>query len=204
MSSEVIRIDTVGVAPVRWRARSNTSESVVVWPVAAASSIYRAVSSRCAYHHAASSASDLNLGILRFSFILLWRGVCGNRPDRIATKGEHGCQNTAGRPSSPTLWCVLHPPQTGVPAARILVKNSVRSNAFSSNRIPRSKQGYPDIGYNCSSCMGKCRLLSVINIKPCAKATAAMVASASERVWPLRAQSYRSRPALRAITRVTS
>jgi len=79
----------------------------------AASSIHRAVSSRCAYHHAASSASDLNLGILRFSFILLWRGVCGNRPDLIATKGEHDCQNTAGRPASPTLWCVLHLPQTG-------------------------------------------------------------------------------------------
>src|ERR1022692_244071 len=35
-------------------------------------------------------------------------------------------------------------------------------------------------------------------------ADATIAASASERVWPLRAQSYRSRPALRAIGRVTS
>jgi hypothetical protein len=63
-------MDTVGVASARWRARCNTSESVVVWPLVAASSIHCAVSSRWAYHHAASSASDLNFGILHFSFIL--------------------------------------------------------------------------------------------------------------------------------------
>jgi hypothetical protein len=60
-----------GVVLARWRARSNTSESVAVWPFAAASSIHRAGSSRCAYHHAASCVSSLNFGILRFSSIFM-------------------------------------------------------------------------------------------------------------------------------------
>jgi hypothetical protein len=191
-------------------------------------SIQRAVSSRCAYHHAASSASDCRIA--------------------IATKGEYDCQNTAGCRHAQRLGAFLTCLKLESQEYRIPVENRafrfVRGHSISGevsaiDLVPFEVNLSPLHSDNCidsvvtlpASCgdgefqaetksvairtsdttvvlafshIGKCLLLSVINIKPCARTTAAIVASASERVWPLRAHSYRSRPALRAIRRVTS
>src|SRR5712692_3662760 len=137
-----IGMETVEATLVRRRARSSTLDSVVVRPAAIASSIQRAVSFRCWYHHSASSASDRNFGIsgflimsssLQVAFLQPQGGRVGrNGADGLAREAEHHDKNAPGA-GHPERFGALLPfkelnfQQRGVPVENRLLDFSGRN-----------------------------------------------------------------------------